>query len=814
MSTEKLKLEVLLAAIDKVSAPFKAIAKGSSQTAKALKEAKAALKDLNDAQGRIDGFRKTSKDAAITANQLKAAQQRVKQLKAEMAGTSEPSRQMTRAMAAARQEVSQYGMRLDGLLKKKERLRAELVAANVPLNDLKKHQADLATRIASTTAEVSRQTEAMKKQNGIAARMHAARAEFNKTLGMGKALRTTGMAVGSAGAAIGLPVGMAVKEFASFEDAMLGVARQVDGARDANGKLTATYYEMGDAIKAMSERIPMAAADIAAIVEAGARMGIQGKENLLTYTETTAVMAEAFKLPVDQIGENIGKISQLYKIPIKDVKGLGDAINWLDDNALSKGGDIVDVLQRVAGAATLVNMSYKDAAALGSSFLTSGATSDTAGTATNALIGQLANAPMLATAKRYRGGLEMLGLDAKSLQSGMVKDATGTILKVLDAIKRLPQEKQLEAATRLFGKEYADDVSKLAQNLDEYRRQLGLVNAEAAKGSMQREADARKDALNARLLMAKNALSNVASDLGEKLKPALVESLEKTLSIIQAVRDWTKENPALASGLMTVAKWAAIIVSGLGALLMVAGGILVPIAAMNFGLAAFGLTGKAAALGIWAVLKPVLLVAGAFYAGYKAGELLNEGLNALVSWAVGYETTLGSALFDLVEKVRELPAKMRAAAGQMIDGLITGIKERWQALKDTVTGTAADVLAWFKGKLGIRSPSRAFAAIGGYAMQGLEQGILRGQGGALAAMAKASRNLIGAGAGVLVAGGAAAMPVTSPGSAASSSMVVQITIYAAPGMDTQDLSRQMVAEIRKYEAERAARGRSSMRDRD
>nr|WP_284069742.1 phage tail tape measure protein [Escherichia coli] len=42
-----------------------------------------------------------------------------------------------------------------------------------------------------------------------------------------------------------------------------------------------------------------------------------------------------------------GKFAGLYKIPTQNIEQLGDAINYLDDNAKSKGSDIIDVLQRV-----------------------------------------------------------------------------------------------------------------------------------------------------------------------------------------------------------------------------------------------------------------------------------------------------------------------------------------------------------------------------------------------------------------------------------------------------------------------------------
>ena len=100
--SEKLKLEILLAAVDRVTRPLKAITAGSNETARALKAAKDQLKELNAANDRIDAFRKVSKDVAITAHQLKAAQQRLRETKQAMSETLTPSRELKKAFADAR----------------------------------------------------------------------------------------------------------------------------------------------------------------------------------------------------------------------------------------------------------------------------------------------------------------------------------------------------------------------------------------------------------------------------------------------------------------------------------------------------------------------------------------------------------------------------------------------------------------------------------------------------------------------------------------------------------------------------------------
>ncbi|MBW7656218.1 phage tail tape measure protein [Hydrogenophilus thermoluteolus] len=157
---------------------------------------------------------------------------------------------------------------------------------------------------------------------------------------------------------------------------------------------------------------------------------------------------------------------------------------------------------------------------------------------------------------------------------------------------------------------------------------------------------------------------------------------------------------------------------------------------------------------VWAAVSPIGKLAAAFAAGYAVGTLLSKGIDALLSKLLGVPTSLGSVIYDIVQAVKDVPQRMMAIGGQIIDGLLQGMRERRVALKETVTGMGAAIAGWFKDKLGIRSPSRVFAEIGGHLMGGLQLGIERSSGRPLAAM----RTVAGALAAPLALG-AAAIPI-------------------------------------------------------
>lgn len=351
----------------------------------------------------------------------------------------------------------------------------------------------------------------------------------------------------AAAAVVAAPIRAAVQ----FETAMLGVAKQVDGARDKSGKLTAVYYDMAKQIQQLGREVPIATNKIAEMVEAGARMGI-ARDDLIGFTRNTAMMATAFELPEGEIADSMGKIAGIFKIPIPAIGELGDAINYLDDNAISKGSDIIRVMQGdLAGAATTMGLSAKNAAALASTFLTLGESAERADTAAAGMLRQLQIAKM--NPKRFQVGVAMLGMTGDQLQRGMITDTQGTILKVLDRIRALPQEKQMEAVTRLFGKDWGGAIAKLAGGVDEYRRQLQLANGEAAKGSMSREFSARMQSTAAQWQLMKNRVSELAVNIGSALLPAVNDLFGAVGPVVSKFAEWARENPGLVKGVVGTA---------------------------------------------------------------------------------------------------------------------------------------------------------------------------------------------------------------------------------------------------------------------
>lgn len=107
----------------------------------------------------------------------------------------------------------------------------------------------------------------------------------------------------------------------------------------------------------------------------------------------------------------------------------------------------------------------------------------------------------------------------------------------------------------------------------------------------------------------------------------------------------------------------------------------------------------------------------------------------------------------------ELPANFTGFGSMLIQGLINGITSMGGALKESISNIGSGIVGWFKEKLGIHSPSRVFAEMGGFVSEGAAVGIESRQPAAVkAAQALAASVAIG---GAMVPAAAALPPSTA-----------------------------------------------------
>ncbi|HDS6104645.1 TPA: phage tail tape measure protein [Escherichia coli] len=281
MSDNNLRLQVILNAVDKLTRPFRSAQASSRELAAAVKKSRDAIKQLDQAGSSLDSFRKLQAENQKLGDRLNYARQRANLLSQELGAMGPPSQRQVVALGRQRLAVQRLEERQKKLQQQTALVRAELYRAGISANDGASATARITRETMRYNRQLSEQEARLRRVGEQQRKMHAARGAYARRLEVRDRIAGAGATTTAAGLAMGAPVMAAVKSYTSMEDAMKGVAKQVNGLRDDNGNRTARFYEMQGAIKAASEQLPMenGAVDFAALVEGGARMNVANPDD-------------------------------------------------------------------------------------------------------------------------------------------------------------------------------------------------------------------------------------------------------------------------------------------------------------------------------------------------------------------------------------------------------------------------------------------------------------------------------------------------------------------------------------------------------
>ncbi|WP_197383835.1 phage tail tape measure protein [Ralstonia pseudosolanacearum] len=882
----RLRLEVVLAAVDKATRPLRNLMNANNDLARAVKATRAQLKDLERTQAGIDSFRKLSRDAAITGNQLKAVRGRADELARQLKETREPSAALTKAFEAAKREAQALKVRQSELAEKLHQVRGRLADAGIGTQNLAQHQRALRSRIASTNEQLEAQTQRMAAVTAQQRRMAAAHQAADKVRARAGTVAAAGAGATAAGMAAGAPLlkGLGEAKHYDLERVRIGAL----GLGDESTKEALAFAEkmkaygvsqvekaelMRDAMSVFADthHAELVMPTLAKMKFANAAVFGQadGAENERKFVDMLKVIELRGGLASE--GEFKKQADMVQKV-ITATGGRVQADEWL--NVIKTGGLAAKGADDKAFYYTLEPLVQE----MGGNRV---------GTA---MMSAYQNLYQGKTTKRALHNLDNFGLIAdrskvKEDKAGQVSFMDPGALKGADlfrqnqfawlekvllptlAAKGITDRKQVEDAIgSIFSNRTAAGLfAQMYLQRQQIHKNMRLN--EGAAGIDQLEARAKGTAQGQELdTLAK--VHDLEKALGEKVLPLYARALELVGKAAEGVTSFMENHP-------TLAKAAAIAVGALAASLLVLGPIMLavasvlgPYAMLHILCARLGVTGgvlsgvlrglagafsvvmrAVAVLGRVLLMNPIGLlvtaIAVAAYLIYRYWEPISEffsglwqqvktafdggiaGVSALIlNWSPA--GLFYAALAPVLQWFGfDVPAKFTEFGANIVQGLANGIRSAIGWVTDAVGSVASGAIAAFKSLLGIHSPSRVFAELGGFTMAGLGEGLTRGQEGPLQAVQRVAARMTGIGAGIAIgAAPGVASPVrfdTRPPLVASSGAGTAAPVAAAPvtivinppaGSDERLIARLVEDRLRQIENQRAARGRSRLTDTD
>jgi TP901 family phage tail tape measure protein len=475
-----------------------------------------------------------------------------------------------------------------------------------------------------------------------------------------------------------------------------------------------------------------------------------------------------------------------------------------------------ETMKYAAPMAKTYGVELEVAAAMAGKLGDAGLQGSMGGTALSTIMNRLATPPK--AAEKALAKLKVTTADAH----GNLRNLPDILKEIHDKTKDLGTADKGGLLKAISGEEAVKGMAQLVEQAGTGELQKLIASLRQSQGETAQTASVMADNLKGDLTTLSSAWQDLGIELQEQQDGPLRGLIQSVTEIIRGVKSWASENPNLAAGLVKTVAIIAALAMVLGGLLITVASVLLPFVALRFMFAQLGIrlpglisllwslgrsvlpfVGKALLMvGRALMLNPIGLaitaIAGGAYLIYKNWDAVKSYFTG--AWReikAGFSDGIGGILKVLIDFSPlgliyqafaavmnflgiDLPSRFTEFGGMLIDGLVNGLKASFGKLKNVMGEISDATIGWFKEKLGIHSPSRVFAELGGFTMAGLAQGLEDGEKSPLQAINQISKQITKAGAFALAA------PAIPP-------PTLDATVFAAPTASVEQAKDAHVA---------------------
>ncbi|MCJ1190403.1 phage tail tape measure protein [Escherichia coli] len=774
--SNNVKLQVLLRAVDQASRPFKSIRTASKSLSGDIRETQKSLRELNGQASRIEGFRKTSAQLAVTGHALEKARQEAEALATQFKNTERPTRAQAKVLESAKRAAEDLQAKYNRLTDSVKRQQRELAAVGINTRNLAHDEQGLKNRISETTAQLNRQRDALARVSAQQAKLNAVKQRYQagkELAGNMASVGAAGVGIAAAGTMAGVKLLMPGYEFAqknSELQAVLGVAK--DSAEMT--ALRRQARQLGDNTAASAD--DAAGAQIIIAKAGGDAAAIQAA------TPVTLNMALANQRSMEENAQLLLGTKASFQLSNDDVSHVGDVLSATMNKSAADFQGLSDALTYLGPVARTAGVSLEQAAAMTGVLHDNNIRGSMAGTGSSAVVTRL-QAP---TGKAWdalkelgvktsdkKGNMRPLFTILKEIQASFDKHKLGTSQKG-EYLKTIFGEEALKSANVLLAAAASGKLDKLTATL------------KASDGKTEELVKIMQDNLGGDFKEFQSAYEAVGTDLFDQQEGTLRKLTQTATKYVLKLDGWIQKNKSLASTIGIIAGGALALTGIIGAIGLVAWPVVAVVAAIVAG-----------ALLIRKYWEPVSAFFGGVVEGLKAafapvGELFTP-LKPVFDW-------LGEKLQAAWQWFKNLIAPVKATQDTLNRCRDTGVMFG-QALADALMlplnafNKLRSGIDWVLEKLGVINKES----------DTLDQTAARtnaatyGTGGYIPATSS-------------YAGYQAYQPVTAPAGRSyvdqsKNEYHISLTGGTAPG--TQ-LDRQLQDALEKYERDKRARARASM----
>ncbi len=798
-----LKLQILLGAVDKLTAPLKAVSGQSRITAKDLADTKAKVRDLEKQSAKIDGFKQLGAQLGVTNANLQTAKDRFEQVKQTIAATANPTRMMVNEYNKAEKAVKELTAKQAEMNSKYEGMKLSLQTATMGTKDLTKTQERLKNATAAANEKLKQQRADLDRIAEQQKRMNQVKANYRQTQELRGQIAGHGATALATGTAMGLTTLKPVIEFARAETSVVDLKVSMMGK---GGQVRQEFQAISDLATKLGNKLPGTTADFQNMMSTLIQQGMSAKSILGGLGEATAYLGVQLKMPFDQAALFAAKLQDATGTAEQDMMGLMDTIQRSFYLGVDSG-NMLGAFTKLTPALGILRKSGLEAAKVLAPLVImadqAGMAGESSGNAYRKVFQMSMNTGKIAKATKGTG-LKLNFTDGKGEFAGMEN-----MFAQLAKLKGLNTERRLQVLKGIYG----DDAETLqvleliiSKGMDGYRATQKKMADQAA---LQERVNAQLGTLGSLWDAATGTFTNAMVNFGEAIAPEIKAITEWIAELSERLGNWAKKNPELSNTLMKVGGILSAVTIAFGGLSLAVAAVLGPMAIMKLTFGILGIKGSFLGKVITMLIGPLKwLTASIFRLGIAMmttpiGWII--GLLAALAYAVYYVyknwdelgpkfkavwETCKTATMEFWDYIGTLPAKALEMGKALISSLVDGISAKWESLKAKIKGITDLLPDWMKG------------------------------GGSVTANVNPSGYLTGNYNTAAMAGGSGYGPriVTPPRPVARGSTTTEINapihIVQQPGQSGADVAQAVRRELDRRERQAAANGRASLTDRN
>jgi len=613
--SNNVRLQVLLRAVDQATRPFKAVQAASRTLAGNIRTSQGELRELNAQAGRIDGFRKTSGQLAVTGNALKRAQDEVARLAVQMRSTASPTRAQVKAFEEARRSAAALKTKYDSLKESAQRQRTALREAGIDTRNLSGAERKLRNDIARTTSTIEQQRAALIRVSQQQEKLNAVSKRYERGKAIAAGVRNAGAAafgIGTASLYAGSRMMAPVVE--TQKNGTLIAARQGESAEQGQQYTRIIQDINGSGVSDNIEQITEA---LSAVRSTLGTMGATGEAELDRITRKALDMQTAFGSDVPE-SIQIAAIMMKNGLAASSDEAMDLLVSGMQKVSAQMRGELPEILHEYSthfrnmgfsGAeamSLLVDMSRQGKFAL-----------DKTGDAIKEF--SIRGSDM---SKNSVEAYKKIGLNAAKMSSAiasggdkarqaMQKTAQG-LLSIKDPAERA------NTAIMLFGTPVedlsVDQIPKFLAALAGTKNQLGDVS-----GAAERMGGTLRNNLSGDVAKLQGEFSRLRFQVFAEMDTSLRSLTQTVTGWLEKLNAWVSKNPELMTKIVMVTGAAAGLIAVLGGIGLVVWPVVAGVNALIAGAGllrvGFGIAGEAIVSAIGAISWPVVAVAAAIVAG-------------------------------------------------------------------------------------------------------------------------------------------------------------------------------------------------------